>query len=98
MIPTAFMSFSARTRSGCRRSDGVWVKRVARASWASTLLLASVFAIGIAYAQITAAISGRIEDATGAVVNGATVTVKSLETGATRTVTTGESGNFRVLS
>jgi hypothetical protein len=50
------------------------------------------------WAQVAASISGRVEDATGAGVGGATVTVKSLETGATRTVTTSESGDFRVLA
>jgi hypothetical protein len=52
----------------------------------------------MAWAQITASISGRVEDATGAVVGGATVTVTSLETGAIRTAVTDDSGNFRVLS
>ena len=50
------------------------------------------------WAQVTASISGRVTDQTGAGVGGATVTVKSLETGAARTVATGESGGFRVLS
>src|SRR5262245_36474456 len=50
------------------------------------------------WAQVNATISGKIEDQTGAAVGGATVTVKSLETGATRTVTTDETGNYRVLS
>src|SRR5215475_14334574 len=50
------------------------------------------------WAQVNATISGRIEDQTGAAVGGATVTVKSLETGATRIVTTDETGNYRVLS
>jgi hypothetical protein len=49
-------------------------------------------------AQVTASITGRVEDATGAAVSGANVTVKTLETGATRVITTGESGTFRVLS
>ena len=47
-------------------------------------------------AQVGGAISGRVEDATGAGVGGATVTVKSLETGATRIVKTVEEGYFRV--
>jgi hypothetical protein len=51
-----------------------------------------------AWAQVTATISGRVEDATGAGLSGATVTVKSLETGATRTVTTDETGTYRVFS
>src|SRR5262249_60978320 len=50
------------------------------------------------WAQVNATISGKIEDQTGAAVGGATVTVKSLETGATRTVTTDETGNYRDLS
>ncbi|HTX34445.1 MAG TPA: carboxypeptidase regulatory-like domain-containing protein [Bryobacteraceae bacterium] len=49
-------------------------------------------------AQVTAAISGRIEDASGTGVRGVTVILKNLETGATRTVTTGDAGDFRVLS
>src|SRR5580704_11588909 len=52
----------------------------------------------VLWAQVTASISGKVEDATGSGVPGATVTVKSLETGATRVITTGESGNFRFLS
>jgi hypothetical protein len=50
------------------------------------------------WAQVTATISGRVEDAAGVVVDGATVTVRSLETGATRSARTDEAGNFRVLS
>ena len=62
----------------------------------ATLLLAGSF--DAAQAQVTATVSGRVEDATGASVGGAVVTIKSLETGATRTVTTDETGNYRVLS
>ena len=50
------------------------------------------------WGQVTATISGRVEDATGAAVGSATVTVTSPETGVARTVTTDETGNFRVLS
>ena len=50
------------------------------------------------WGQVTATVSGKVEDASGAAVGGATVTVKNLETGATRTVTTDETGNYRVLS
>ena len=49
-------------------------------------------------AQVAAAISGKVEDASSAAVRQATVTVKSLETGATRVVTTDEAGNYRALS
>ena len=50
------------------------------------------------WAQVLAAVSGRVEDASGAAVGGATVTVKDVETGATRVVTTDPTGNYRVLS
>lgn len=49
-------------------------------------------------AQVSASITGHVEDATGAAVQQATITVKSQETGATRTVMTDDSGDFRVLS
>jgi hypothetical protein len=48
--------------------------------------------------QVTAAISGTVEDTSGAMVSGAAVTVRSLETGASRTVTTDPSGNYTVVS
>src|SRR5262245_20641766 len=50
------------------------------------------------WAQVTAAISGKVEDASGAAVGGATVTVKNVETGVSRTVTTDETGTYRALS
>jgi hypothetical protein len=60
------------------------------------VVLAAMAAPG--HAQVTATISGKVQDASGAAVSGATITVKSLETGATRTVTADDTGNFRVLS
>ena len=51
-----------------------------------------------AWTQVTAAVSGTVKDATGAEVSGATVTIKSLETGVARTTSTGEGGNFRIFS
>jgi Carboxypeptidase regulatory-like domain/TonB-dependent Receptor Plug Domain len=52
----------------------------------------------LAPAQVAASLSGRVEDTSGAPVHGARVTVKSTETGATRTVLTDEQGNYRVLA
>ena len=49
-----------------------------------------------AYAQITASISGRIDDPSGAAVSGATITVNSLETGAVHTEVTNSDGLFTV--
>jgi hypothetical protein len=63
------------------------------------LLCAAVMLVcGLAKAQVTAAISGKVEDATGAGVDTTTITVKSLETGAVRTATTDSKGNFRIVS
>ncbi|HML17170.1 MAG TPA: carboxypeptidase regulatory-like domain-containing protein [Bryobacteraceae bacterium] len=61
-------------------------------------LIAAFLGTTPAWPQVSAAISGKVEDASGAAIGGATVTVKSLETGATRVATTDESGNFRALS
>ena len=47
-------------------------------------------------AQVTAAISGKVVDASGAVIGGASITAKSSETGATRTTTTNDAGDYRV--
>ena len=72
-----------------------------RGCWAGMLLrslFVSLLAAGLVHAQVSASISGRVEDASGAGVGGATVTVTSLETGATRTAITSETGNFRVLA
>jgi hypothetical protein len=49
-------------------------------------------------AQAMASITGNVVDATGAVVQQATITVKSQETGATRKVSTDDSGNYRFLA
>lgn len=46
----------------------------------------------------TAAISGTVQDTSGAAVPGATVTVKHTETGLTRTVETDSNGTYRVPS
>src|SRR5581483_2871936 len=50
------------------------------------------------WAQVTGVVSGRVTDASEAAIPGATVTVKSLETGATRTGTTDQSGAYRIVS
>ncbi len=51
-----------------------------------------------AWAQVSASISGRVEDPSGAGVSGAAITVKSLETGAIRNTQTDSSGNYELLS
>ena len=49
-------------------------------------------------AQVSAAISGRVTDPTGAVVSGAKVTAINLETLAARTTVTDEAGRYSILS
>src|SRR5438105_12270772 len=65
--------------------------------WVVAILIFVVSA-EFAWAQVTATISGRVEDSSGAAVGGAIVAVKNLETGAVRTVTTDETGTYRVLA
>ena len=62
------------------------------------LALGAALLVPSAFAQVTAAISGRIEDSSGAAMSGVAVTLKNLETGAARSVTTDDSGNFRADS
>ena len=50
------------------------------------------------WAQAAASVSGRVSDATGASVPGASITVKNVETGATRVVATNDSGDYRAVS
>src|SRR5262245_11276798 len=66
---------------------------------ATTITVASLIAFGscVVFGQVsTAAISGVVRDASGAVVPGVTVTVKHVETGLTRTAVTNETGSYTV--
>jgi hypothetical protein len=51
------------------------------------LLFGLVATLAPAWADVTASISGKVEDATGTPVSGATLTARSLETGVTRSAT-----------
>lgn len=65
------------------------------------LFICAVMAGAVAqsgWAQVTGEISGRVLDATGAGIPGAMVTVKTLETGASRSATTNEAGAYRIIS
>ena len=66
-------------------------------SWFAMILLV-LFSVG-AFAQTERGqISGTVTDSTGAVVSGATVTVKSINTGFTREATTNSSGLYTIPS
>src|SRR5437870_5105733 len=61
------------------------------------LLIALILSACPVYAQVTTAtIAGVAQDASGAVIPGVSVTVKNLDTGITRTVTTDEGGRYTV--
>ena len=60
--------------------------------------LLGLYILSPAHAQVAAAISGTIEDPSGASVGGAKVTVTNSETGAARATTSDDSGHFSVLS
>lgn len=62
----------------------------------SKVALCLVVAAQLGLAQVAASISGRVEDVTKAGVSGATVTVRSVETGAVRTAVSNESGDYFV--
>ena len=82
-----------------KRNNLDWLKEKKRMLYSllvMTLLL--VAGSNSASAQVTAAISGKIEDASGAAVPAATVTVTNLETGAARTLPADAAGDYRALS
>lgn len=61
----------------------------------SFLIVLLIIGIPAAYAQIVGGnFSGTVREATGASLDGATVTVRQAETGATRNLTTGADGRF----
>ena len=67
-------------------------------SFLGTVLVCLFFLPAMALAQVTASVVGTVQDTSGAMVPGVAVTVKNLETGATRAVTTDDRGSYRALS
>jgi hypothetical protein len=90
----------------CERSSESWEKTMRRfkaRAWSFLALVLAAFfyllASNSALAQVsTAAVSGTVQDSSGAAVASATVTVTNLETAAVRTVTTDDGGHYEVLS
>jgi len=60
------------------------------------VVLAILLTAGTALAQVTASITGTVKDPSGAVLPGAMVAVRHVETGATRTVETDVNGSYNV--
>ncbi len=67
-------------------------KNLALAASAALLFCAAAFA------QVTATITGKVEDPSGAAIAGANITIRSVETGSLRKTTTDDTGNYRVDS
>lgn len=57
-----------------------------------------ILCVGVCHAQFTSSVQGIVQDPSGAVVPKATVTISNNGTGASRTATSGENGDFRFLS
>ena len=68
---------------------------MAQSRTSSHVLLLLLLIAQAAAAQVAAGISGRVQDPSGAGMSGVAVTVKNLETGATRAVTSTDGGDFR---
>ena len=64
----------------------------------AALFVAILWHAPAAHAQVSASISGRVTDPTGATVSGATITAKNIETGETRAVITDGTGHYWVPS
>jgi Carboxypeptidase regulatory-like domain/TonB dependent receptor-like, beta-barrel len=63
----------------------------------ATLIISCCFSLGQTFAQVaTGDVTGRVLDATGAVVPNATVTVRNAATGLARTATSNENGEYTI--
>ena len=65
---------------------------------AALVFLLALLAVSPSFAQSTGALQGAVTDPSGAVVPGATITIRNTATGATRTVRTDSDGNYAAPS
>jgi len=79
-------------------SSGVSNKLVKIGKYLLAGVLTPALIAGMAYAQVTGSITGTVRDMSGAVLPGATVNVKHIETGLTRTAETEANGSYNVPS
>ncbi len=87
-----------RTASPNKSPFQVGPKLFARFVLAAICLFAILASAHSAHAQVSASISGRVTDPSGAAVSGAAVAAKNLETEVERTTSTDDAGRYAVLS
>jgi hypothetical protein len=85
------MASSKESAKSTNRKACLWVD-------VSVEVFALSLLAGTLWAQVTASITGTVRDASGAVVAGATVTVKHTESGLVRTAEADSNGNYTVPS
>jgi hypothetical protein len=72
------------------------MKNIKRINWIIISLIVGLLSVSMSYAQETSStIRGTVKDSEGGVLSGATVVVKHLPTGSTKTLTTNENGNYQ---
>ncbi|MGB8887496.1 MAG: carboxypeptidase regulatory-like domain-containing protein [Candidatus Korobacteraceae bacterium] len=71
--------------------------RKCRSLWVSFLSLLILYCLPVT-GQVTANLSGRVTDQTGAAVTAATVTVTNVDTGLSRTTITDQAGRYQVVA
>jgi Carboxypeptidase regulatory-like domain len=95
-IPACMLG-EVRTRNGMKNLQNKFPTAIFWPVWLAFWVCLATLGAATAKAQVAAAISGRVEDASGSAMIGVSIAVKDLETQATHTVTTDAAGNFRVL-
>ena len=81
------------------RAFSLRISAIAAKSFLSAMMILLCFGASFAQSQASAAdLNGTVVDQSGAVIPGATVTVKDSSTGITRTATTNDSGEYNFIS
>lgn len=73
----------------------IFAGRITRFAFAALVVLGAFYGQAIAQSLTTGGVTGSITDASGATVPNATITLKSLTDGSTKTASTNESGSYR---
>jgi hypothetical protein len=79
-----------------RKAKSFWKRSVLPVTAIMAMVLASLGTGSSSHAQTVASISGTVTDASGAALAGATITVRSVETGTQRVVVSDDSGRYDI--